>query len=370
MFSTEVFQKAWIDQQRRTLGNCDPGILEKTVYALTLLGHLVESRMPFLFKGGTSLLLHLNPIRRLSRDIDIVCGLPPEEVDAVLAEIAQKEPFIRYQEDVRGHRGMPRRRHFRFIYGSALGKQEETEVLLDVVEEEREVHAIVEKPIRASFLVAEREVLARVPTIESLLGDKLTAFAPHTSGVPLYHPDGTVRDVQQVAKQLFDVGVLFDAATNFDTIASSYDLVVEIERTYRDPNPSREDCLRDTWKACIGLLAQRPDIVAAYPDGAHINSGLQRMMGHVTTPAYISGFEAKRTLAAKCALLVAHLLVQERFDFINDRWTRSATQLSEVNGASFNGTTFTWLNGMKAVNPEAYFYLHRAVTLLRDAGIL
>jgi hypothetical protein len=101
------------------------------------------------------------------------------------------------------------------------------------------------------------------------LGDKLTAFAPHTSGVPLYHPDGTVRDVQQVAKQLFDVGVLFDAATNFDTIVSNYDLVVEIERTYRDPNPSREDCLRDTWKACIGLLAQRPDIVAAYPDGAH-----------------------------------------------------------------------------------------------------
>jgi predicted nucleotidyltransferase component of viral defense system len=370
MLSPEVFERAWIDQQRRVLGNCDPGILEKTVYALTLLGHLVDSRMPFLFKGGTSLLLHLDPVRRLSRDIDIVCGLPPEEVDAVLEEVATKEPFLRYEEDVRGHRGMPCRRHFRFIYRSALGKQAETDVLLDVVEEEREVHTIVDKRIGTSFLIAQREVLARVPTVESLLGDKLTAFAPRTSGVPLYHPDGTVRDVQQVAKQLFDVGVLFDAANDFDAIESSYDAVVEIERTYRDPNPSREDCLRDTWRACIGLLAQRPDIAAAYPDGVHINNGLQRMMGHVTSPAYVSSFEAKRTLVAKCALLVAHLLVQERFDFMNGRWTSSAAQLSEVSDTSFNGTAFTWLNGMKAVNPEAHFYMHKAISMLQEARVI
>lgn len=368
MFSPEVFQKTWIDQQRRTLGNCDPGILEKTVYALTLLGHLVESRMPFLFKGGTSLLLHLNPIRRLSRDIDIVCGLPPEEVDAVLAEVAKKEPFMRHEEDVRGHRGMPRRRHFRFIYRSALGQQEETEVLLDIVEEEREVHTIVDKPIRTTFLVPEREVLARVPTIESLLGDKLTAFAPHTSGVPLYHPEGTVRDVQQVAKQLFDIGALFDAATDFDAIASSYDAVVDIERTYRDPNPSREDCLRDTWKACIGLCAQKPMHVKDYPDATHINAGLNRMGGHVTTPAYIQGLEARRTLVAKTALLIAHLWVNERFSFADGKYTTA--RLDEVRSSTLNGTSLMWLDGMKAVNPEAYFYLHRAVRLLVDARII
>lgn len=368
MFSPEVFQKTWIDKQRRTLGNCDPGILEKTVYALTLLGHLVESRMPFLFKGGTSLLLHLNPIRRLSRDIDIVCGLPPEEVDTVLAEIANKEPFTRHEEDVRGHRGMPRRRHFRFIYRSALGKQEETEVLLDIVEEEREVHTIVDKPIRTTFLVPEREMLARVPTIESLLGDKLTAFAPRTSGVPLYHPDGTIRDVQQVAKQLFDIGVLFDAATDFDAIASSYDAVVEIERTYRDPNPSREDCLRDTWNACIGLCATRNVDKQQYPDASHLNDGLNRMGGHVTTPAYIHGQEARRTLVAKTALLVAHLLVKERFSFTDGKY--SAAKLDDVRPLTLNGTSLMWLDGMKAVNPEAYFYLHRAVRLLVEAGIL
>jgi len=94
------------------------------------------------------------------------------------------------------------------------------------------------------------------------------------------------------------------------------------------------------------------------------------MMGHVTSPAYVSGFEAKRTLVAKCALLVAHLLVNERFDFTNGRWAGSATQLSTVSSASLNGRAFTWLNGMKAVNPQAYFYLYRAVRLLVDVRLI
>lgn len=59
MFPAAAFTPDWIDRHRRQLGNCDPGILEKCVHALTLLGYLVESGLPFIFKGGTSLLLHI-----------------------------------------------------------------------------------------------------------------------------------------------------------------------------------------------------------------------------------------------------------------------------------------------------------------------
>jgi predicted nucleotidyltransferase component of viral defense system len=83
MFPAAVFQPDWVNQQRRQLGNCDPAILEKCVHALTLLGYLVESGLPFIFKGGTSLLLHMPQVRRLSRDIDIVCGRPAADGDAV-----------------------------------------------------------------------------------------------------------------------------------------------------------------------------------------------------------------------------------------------------------------------------------------------
>lgn len=54
----------------------------------------------------------------------------------------------------------------------------------------------------------------QLPTLDSLLADKLTAFAPSTTGVPLRKEDGTAGDVVQVVKQLFDVGMLFGEAAN------------------------------------------------------------------------------------------------------------------------------------------------------------
>ncbi len=195
---------------------------------MTLLGYLAESGLPFLFKGGTSLLLHLPETRRLSRDIDIVCGRPAAEVDVVVAILGQRAPFLRFAEDVRGARGLPQRRHFKFFYRSALTGNAEQEVLLDIVEESREVHATVNRPIRTHFLVPEREVLVRVPTVESLLGDKLTAFAPTTTGIPLRKADNSEGDVQQVAKQLFDVGVLFEAANNRRRVTRSTRVVAPI----------------------------------------------------------------------------------------------------------------------------------------------
>lgn len=132
MFPAEAFTRVWINAKRRELGGCDPAILEKCVHALTLLGHLAESGLPFLFKGGTSLLLHLPETRRLSRDIDIVCGEPAAAVDEIVRRIGSRTPFIRAEEDVRGTRGLPQRRHFKFFYRSALPPGIEQEVLLDV----------------------------------------------------------------------------------------------------------------------------------------------------------------------------------------------------------------------------------------------
>ena len=48
---------------------------------------------------------------------------------------------------------------------------------------------------RLCALSKQREVMVQLPTLESLLGDKLTAFAPTTIGVPLRKPDGTPGEV-------------------------------------------------------------------------------------------------------------------------------------------------------------------------------
>ena len=53
MIKKECFDKDWIDKQKQQLGRVDPGILEKAIHALALLGHLAESNLSFVFKGGT-----------------------------------------------------------------------------------------------------------------------------------------------------------------------------------------------------------------------------------------------------------------------------------------------------------------------------
>jgi hypothetical protein len=363
MFPAAAFKPEWINTQRRQLGNCDPAILEKCVHALTLLGYLVESGLPFIFKGGTSLLLHMPQVRRLSRDIDIVCGRPAADVNAVVQAIGARAPFLRWEADDRGVRGLPQRRHFKFFYRSALPGFVEQELLLDVVEEAREVHTLVTRPIRTSFLEPESEHLVRVPTIESLLGDKLTAFAPHTTGVPFYQRSGEGQS-QQVAKQLFDVGVLFDVASDFDAVAKSYNAVSAQELEYRGNQHSRDAALDDTWQACVALTATKPGILANFPDAKLLHDGLNKMRGHLTTPAYIGDVQARRTLAAKTAALAAHLRAGVSFAFEGMRYTGSPAQLDMLRVATLNGKPLSWIDGVKGANAEAYHYWYHAIQLV------
>ncbi len=362
MFSSEHYTAQALDKQARVLG-CNQDILERTLYALTLLGHLTESGLPFIFKGGTSLLLHLPQVRRLSIDVDIICGESRSAVDEVVTQIGQKKPFTRVVEDDRRHRDLPQRRHFKFYYRSAIGSQPELPILLDVVEEYRIKYAITSLPIQTSFLKAEREIMVILPTLESLLGDKLTAFAPTTVGVPLRKLDGTPGDVMQVAKQLFDIGVLFEAATNFNEVATTYDAVQKLESEYRSGRPTRDASLNDTLQACLALTVSKKRDLNAYPDAPLLLDGFQRLSGHLTWPGFMSSREPMRTIASRAAVLVAHLQIGVPFDFTGDRYKRSPQQDVALKAATLEGTPLHWIDGVRAVNPEAYYYWHRAILL-------
>lgn len=61
----------WITETAKRLDVHDIALIEKTIRALSLLEALARSGCPFLFKGGSSLMLHLNTSKRLSIDIDI-----------------------------------------------------------------------------------------------------------------------------------------------------------------------------------------------------------------------------------------------------------------------------------------------------------
>lgn len=70
----------------------DGFILERSIYAFGLLEALCRVKMPFIFKGGTSLMLLLDQPRRLSTDIDIIVS-PEIDIEHYLDEAGKIFPF-------------------------------------------------------------------------------------------------------------------------------------------------------------------------------------------------------------------------------------------------------------------------------------
>lgn len=89
----KCFAKEWLDEQRAQMRRVDPGLLEKSIHALELVGLLAHRKIPFSFKGGTCMLLLLENIRRLSIDVDIACTVSGAELESILREIEKDSRF-------------------------------------------------------------------------------------------------------------------------------------------------------------------------------------------------------------------------------------------------------------------------------------
>ena len=71
-----------------------------------------------------------------------------------------------------------------------------------------------------------------VPSVEDILGDKLTAFAPETTGIPYYKNDKLT--TLEIVKQLYDVGRLFDKMQDINTVSKSFKAIAHVELGYRN----------------------------------------------------------------------------------------------------------------------------------------
>ena len=109
----------------------DPALLERAVFAFGLLGAIRRVEMPFIFKGGTCLILLLKHPMRLSTDIDIVVE-PDTDVDTYISKASTIFPFKQCEEQVRIGRNSMEKRHFKFTYQSPItGK--DIYILLDIL---------------------------------------------------------------------------------------------------------------------------------------------------------------------------------------------------------------------------------------------
>jgi hypothetical protein len=328
-------------------------MLEKAIVALQLLGHLVEAGLPLQFKGGTSLLLRLTPPRRLSIDVDIVTQAIPADLVATLEKVCRLSPFDGYEHDAQRDRDLPPKKHFRLFYPSALETKRD-HVLLDVLFEPDEAPHSEPVVIAAPFLVAEREVRVSVPTVNSLLGDKLTAFAPRTIGI-LHHE----RHRTNIAKQLFDVAALFDAATDLSIVADVYATVHARQLVYRQASFTLADTLDDTIES--GFSYSQIDLRGgiATQDGLFLQQGVSGLRNHLVNLPFHR--DQARTAAGKAACAAAWILHKPPMTIEEMRF-----RMEEVERLRTLEIRAPWtpLNRLKGANPEAFHYWSLAQQIL------
>ena len=302
MISKENYSEEHIRSLQAT-SKGDPGLIERTLYAFGLLEALALAGLDFIFKGGTSLLLLLPEPRRLSTDIDIIVK-PGTDIAQYIEKASHIFPFTSVTEQKRQGKNKIVKQHFKFSYTSPI-KQGPLYILLDVLFEENHYIRLTEKQINNELLITEgHNISVRIPTVDCILGDKLTAFAPYTTGIPIREK----KDLE-VIKQFYDVCTLIDASEKFSDIRSTYMAVSAAELSYRGKESTSEDALEDTIRAaaCIGSRGKYAE--ADYPSYLQ---GTRDIANHI----YEHGFnmETAAGLAPKLIYMAACLLTGSPFE--------------------------------------------------------
>lgn len=254
MISKECFTTEWIAKKSVELHYNDRNLIEKVIRALSLLEMLSASGCPFHFKGGTSLMLILGGgAHRLSIDIDIMCP-PGTNIEDYLKDYEQSG-FLKYQLIERRQAGkdVPKS-HSKFFYKVAFkGQSDATSfILLDVLYEECHYRKSNMIDIASPFIKLEGEPLkVVVPSVEDILGDKLVAFAPETTGIPYYKNDKL--STLEIIKQLYDVGRLFDRMQDIDMVSQSFKAIAKVELGYRNLGNDIKQIYNDIRQTALNI---------------------------------------------------------------------------------------------------------------------
>lgn len=354
MIESGTYQLDWIYGVKANLGKkrFDPKLIEKVIYALVFLEQLKENGLDFIFKGGTALLLATKEPKRFSIDIDIITEQSQKEIEAILEKISKEGVFTRWEDDNdRKHTPDAPIGHFKMYYMSQVDGKEEP-VLLDILYSPNPYPKLMEIPIKHDWIQASDKIATvHMPTFDSILGDKLTAFAPKTTGI-LYSKNRHV----EVIKQLFDIGFLIDKITDVNLVRESYNRVVKEEIKFRKLKLSNLQVLEDTQEACY-VLSTRD---AKSEEFKQLQLGIRNF-----TNFTISKFNIDEaiTAASKTAYL-AEILKNAKFSSLEK--FKNPLQIKDwvIEQQQFNK-----LNKLKKSNPEAFFYWYKVLSMFIDKNL-
>jgi len=334
MIDTNCLRSDWTDnfKKKDKYSKIDPALLNKMIHALFLLELLQSSGLDFVFKGGTALILLLDKPQRFSIDIDIITEESQETLEKVIENILHGEVFLRYEYDERRSfiRGIPKA-HYKFYYKSDYQTEPVSIILLENT---------------------GKSTMVKVPAIDAIMGDKMTAFAPATIGVQY----GQNKDLQ-IIKQLFDLSKLFTVFSDLDVVYKTFVAVALAEIKYREKTIAINDVLDDIIK--VGFLIAKRGISKDVNEQAQyreLTSGLLKIKSFLISEKF--RIDEAIEASAKIAYLAAKF---KNKDFSNIEYyskkANSPMPFIEIKEYSF-------LNKLRKLPNESFYYWRKTIELI------
>lgn len=352
MINQKEITTEWLKQVSKQHGNADKILVEKVIRALLLLEGLVKQKVNFVFKGGTALMLHFNSAKRLSIDIDIILPKEIENLESLLDEILKEQSFLRIELQHRNTNLKVIKAHYKFFFTPLYKTNKDEEyVLLDILFEEVNYNNIMSLPIRSDFVPQMGNPLnVNTPSLEDIMGDKLTAFAPNTTGIPYFKKEDSMS--MEIIKQLYDIGNLFDFVQDLETIKTTFYRFAKTEIAYRNSEKiNEEDVLEDIYQTALCIVTRGSDGKGNFDE---LQKGLQRIVGYIFSEIY--HIEKAIIHASKAAYIAT--LIQYKSKIIEK--FENPLQLKDwLVGEPLNNK----MNKLKKSNPEAFFYWYKIYEL-------
>ena len=354
MINREKITLDWIQKVSKANRKADKILVEKVIRAFLLVEGLVMQKLSFIFKGGTALMLHLNSTKRLSIDCDIIISKKPEKLDELLDKVATEQGFLRKELQHRNTKSKIDKAHYKFFYTPIhKSKQDEEYVLLDILFEGINYKRIVQINIQSSFVPNELIPLTvDVPSLEDILADKLTAFAPNTTGIPYFKGDDSMS--MEIIKQLYDIGNLLDIVSDIEIIKSTFKKFAITELAYREKDTITEQAvLEDIYQTALTIVTRGAE---GKDDFDQLLLGIQRVTRFIFSESYhLEKAITHATKAAYIATLIKHNQVAI------EKYSNPLQMKDWTIGVPMN----LRLNRLKKSNPEAFYYWYKIYELAK-----
>lgn len=366
MISPESRSRGWLFSVCERFNTPDVALVDKVIRAFSLLEALARSGCPFIFKGGSCLMLHFNTEKRLSIDIDIICP-PGTRIEDYWDKYVIEYGFCKPEPLHRESRTNVPKEHAKFNYQVAYSDSKPDSILLDVLLEDSPYEKLEEKPIVSPLLKTEGEnILVRVPSKIDMLADKLTAYAPNTTGIPFVKKNakGQVKICSlEIAKQMFDVASLFDAVDDLNEVLEIYKKIAAVELDYRKmAGVDYKEVLRDSINTSLCLGTRGATDKEKF---ALLTDGISKLRGYIYNDKY--SVDRAITDSAKVAYLAACL---QKGQFAPSKYhmeMADAAKKSEIDSSlDTDSAKWTKLNKLKKSNIEAFYYWFRTFELLKN----